>query len=85
MVGSMSHRKKTLGSVRAVVDALGGTTAVTDLLDVGPTAVWNWLSLNVIPPRWFFAIDDALGALGYEADRALFRELPRTARTANAD
>lgn len=73
-----------LRSVRSIVEALGGIAAVAELLGVGPTAVANWLAYDVIPPRWYLLLSDVLAERGRKADRKLFRELPRTARTANA-
>jgi hypothetical protein len=72
------HSEKTLvllTTVRAVVDALGETDVeAAARLGVGPTAVANWLAKGCIPPSWYFRISDELGALGYEADRSLFRQ-----------
>lgn len=56
-----------LRSVDEVVDALGGTAAVADLLGVGSSAVSNWRSRRKIPEENFLLVRDALLAAGKEA------------------
>ena len=80
----MSNHSRTLRTVREVVAALDGPGTVASLLDVSPTAVANWVAYDAIPPRWIFAITDALEAKNLEVDRGIFRAHSRTQRPADA-
>lgn len=80
----MSNHSRTPKDVHELVAALGGPGAVAALLDVRPTAVANWTAYNAVPPRWFFAISDALKKQGVEVDRGIFRAHSRTERPTHA-
>lgn len=45
-------RRPVPGSVKALVEALGGITAVSALFDITPQAVCNWIAQNAIPARY---------------------------------
>ena len=78
------HANRVLRTVDEIVAALGGVAATAELLGVGPTAVFNWVTYGAIPPRWVFPIADALAAHGCEADRSIFRPHQRSGRAAHA-
>ena len=61
-----------LETVDALVEALGGTTAVAAIIGVGPSTVSNWRTWNRIPPRLFFKIEDEALRRGLAVDRRLF-------------
>lgn len=61
-----------LTSVEAVVDAIGGNSAVAELASVGTTAVSNWKARRRIPPEKFLIIKRELGKRRMSADPALF-------------
>jgi len=43
---------KRIETVAQLVDALGGTTAVANWLDVVPSTISNWKEHGQIPPGW---------------------------------
>lgn len=63
-----------LRSVRAVVDALGGTKKTAATLGVVQSTISNWLAFECIPPKRFLGIAAVLKPLGYEPSPTLFRE-----------
>lgn len=63
-----------LETVRALVDALGGTKATAEMLGVLPSTVSNWLAFDCIPPKRFLAMAAKLKPLGLEPSPKLFRE-----------
>ena len=56
-----------------VIDRLGGTVAVAELLGVESRVVSNW-RVRGIPPEWFNAMDGLLRAKGLHAPPALWRQ-----------
>lgn len=69
----MSERKvKVLQSVREIVVAFGGTSAMARWAEVGPPAVSNWLAWDYIPPAWHYRIDKHLTKEGYKVDPRAF-------------
>lgn len=62
-----------LNSADAVIDAAGGTGAVSRLVGVGMPAVSNWRERNSIPSRFFVVISSELSKRGVEVDPAVFR------------
>lgn len=66
-----------LGTVREVVDMLGGTSATAARLDVSPPAVSIWMRKGCFPPARYLDISAAVEEHGGCVDRSLFRESPR--------
>lgn len=64
--------RKNLTTVDEVVDSLGGTGAVADLVGVWPSAVSNWRARGFIAPDKFRVISEALEAAGARADLRVF-------------
>ena len=60
------------GTASELIDALGGTHVVAELVGVGPPAVSNWRQQGYIPPRRYFAIAEAGERLGVVVPRELF-------------
>ena len=61
-----------LGSVKDVVDALGGSSGAAEVAQVGVSAVSNWKDRGVIPPEYFVLFADELARRGKQVDRAVF-------------
>lgn len=63
-----------LSTVRAVVDALGGTGQAAATLGVGTSSVSNWLAWGHFPDRasTLVSVRDACAALGLAVDERLF-------------
>ena len=61
-----------LGTVEAVIDTLGGTSATAALTGVGLSAVSNWKARGRFPPELFLLVTDELQKIGAEPDPALF-------------
>ena len=80
-----NHDVKTLSTVRDIVAALGGTGETAAALGVLPSTVSNWLAYDLIPPKRFLEIADALQPHGRAPDRALFRELSDADRKSFSD
>jgi hypothetical protein len=77
----MTTEKQVLDGVRAVIEAMGGPTALAEWLSanvapVSVSAVSNWGSEGWVPPAWFLALSTELGRRGYEVDPKVFRQLP---------
>lgn len=64
---------KSLYSVAAVVDALGGTKAACLILGVGQSAIGNWRGADRLPPHTFPTISQELLKRGLAADLSLWR------------
>lgn len=61
-----------LRSVDDIVDALGGTTAVAELVGAGLSAISNWKFRGSIPPEHFLTITEALDERNLSAAPAIF-------------
>jgi hypothetical protein len=61
-----------LNSATAVIDALGGNAAAIALTGASPQMVTNWRARDRISPATFLLFTDALAALGFRADPALW-------------
>lgn len=61
-----------LKTVDEIVDALGGTAAVSDATGVGITAVLMWKARGRIPANRFLAISNLLLKAGRQADPKIF-------------
>lgn len=49
----ISHERRSFpNSVRALVDALGGTDTICTMFDISRTAVANWVAQNTVPARY---------------------------------
>jgi len=59
-------------SADEVIDALGGTNGVSDLIGARPSAVSNWRRLG-LPPRTYIALSEALKAKGFWADPSIWK------------
>jgi ATP phosphoribosyltransferase regulatory subunit len=62
---------RRLSSAAAVIDALGGTKAVADLLDVGQSSVSNYRKLG-FPARTHFALSKICAERGLDVADAVF-------------
>lgn len=63
-----------LKSVDEAIEALGGTGAAAQLLDVVPGTVSNWRADGArIPAEYFLIISAELGRRGFEFDPGIFR------------
>ncbi len=45
-------RRLVSGSIKTLVEALGGVDAVRALFDLSPQAICNWISQDTIPARY---------------------------------
>ena len=61
-----------LTTTGAVVDALGGNSAVVRLTGSSPTAVSNWRQFNSFPSKTYLVLNDALREIGKEAPASLW-------------
>jgi hypothetical protein len=61
-----------LTSVEQVIDALGGTTAAANLLDLDVSTVSTWKSRGAIPSHQFLRVSEELERRGLEFDRHAF-------------
>lgn len=61
-----------ISTVRGVVDALGGTGATADFLNIVPSAVSNMLRDDHIPRGYHLQIFLELQRRGYHVDLSLF-------------
>jgi hypothetical protein len=59
-------------TVSNLIDALGGTLAVSKICGVGPSAVSNWRKFGVLPPRLYLTLAKAGAARGIRVDPELF-------------
>ena len=66
--GSMSE----LQSAPAVIEALGGLSAVAALTGSGYKAVANWKSFGAFPPRTYVIMTTALNERGLKAPASLW-------------
>ena len=65
---------QTLATVSDVVDALGGGSAVSRLIEgCSPQRVWNWQSLGYFPPHTYVALQTALKKIECDAPDTLWR------------
>lgn len=61
-----------LDTVEAVIDELGGNSAVAKLTGFGPSAVSNWRARGRIPAKLHLTFSGALARNGKTADPQLF-------------
>lgn len=61
-----------IGSASAVLDELGGTTAVARLLGRKVTAVSNWRRFDAFPANTYLALNAALRTKGKTAPASLW-------------
>lgn len=68
-----------LTTATAVIDELGGTTAVAKLVGKTPQSVTNWRAANRLPAETFLVLSAALKKLKREAPSSLWgiREAPK--------
>jgi hypothetical protein len=64
---------ETLSTASEIIDALGGNRPVADLTLSKPNAVSNWRNFGTFPPKTYFAITEALRAIGKTAPVTLWR------------
>jgi hypothetical protein len=69
-------KSPSLTTVRAVVDLLGGTTAMATALGVSPPSVSGWIHNGCFPPGRYLEISAAVETRGHRVDRSLFRATP---------
>lgn len=81
MFTNREHSPAMLGTVEAVIEALGGTAATAALAGCKSPAVSNWRSRGRIPAELFLVFSEALSGKGKQVDPALFG----MARAAGAD
>jgi hypothetical protein len=79
----MDEKRQALSTVREVIDAFGGPTALTEWVNsnvegtsITKSAVTNWHIEGWIPPAWFLAISTELKIRGYDVEPKVFRQLP---------
>jgi len=63
---------ETLLSTSAVLDELGGNSAVAELTGSTPKAVWNWRVAETFPSNTYVALTTALQAKGKNAPPSLW-------------
>lgn len=61
-----------VGTVEAIIEAVGGNGEAASLAHVGPNAVSNWKARGSIPAELFFVFARRLEAAGKAPERALF-------------
>ncbi len=61
-----------LKTVDDIIEALGGTGAVADLVELGPSAVSMWRTKGQIPAPLYLVIRDALASRRKRAPLSLF-------------
>lgn len=66
-------------SAGAVIDALGGTTAVAELTGSKLNTVSNWRAFGVFPPKTYLVLINELAAKGHEAPASLWGMKERVA------
>lgn len=69
----------SLGSVTAVIDKLGGPTAVGKLLKRSPQQVVNWKNDNVFPTWTYLPLNKHLRAVKCTAPMKLWRKITQAA------
>jgi hypothetical protein len=74
----MTKRQITLRTVRAVVDAFGGTKDLAEWAGHGESAISNWLARGFIPPGWHYRISEELKKKDLEAAPEVFGQRPRS-------
>ena len=62
----------------AIITALGGRQALQDLLDVGPSAISNYLARGELPQRAHAPVCEALRLRGYQVDPGSLEILGQT-------
>jgi hypothetical protein len=68
------EKQQVLVSVREVVAAMGGTTALAEWCGVTVSAVSNWAAEGWIPPARYLAISTELMRRGYRVAPSVFRQ-----------
>ena len=63
---------KTLLTVGAVVEELGGKAALAEMTGLSPNAVWNWIDRGDFPSNTYVLITEALSAKGKTAPAGLW-------------
>jgi hypothetical protein len=71
--------KQDLTTTGDVIDALGGTTAVSKIMGVALAVVSNWRSMERFPAHTFLGLRDALRDAGFAVPEDLWR-MTQTAR-----
>lgn len=61
-----------LHTTSEVMDALGGNTAVAELVGSNNKAVWNWRGFDTFPSNTYVAMTAALNARGKTAPASLW-------------
>ena len=61
-----------LKTTSAVMDALGGNSAVAKLTGSKPTAVWNWRTFDKFPSNTYAVMIEALQERGKTAPASLW-------------
>lgn len=61
-----------VGTVRELVEVLGGTSAVARWLGIQPSAVSMWIERDHIPPGWHLRLFLECTSRGLVVDLALF-------------
>ena len=70
-------QRSPLDSTAAVIDALGGTGAVSWLVGVGSSAISNWRTWSSFPARTYLLLTDALAERNLTAPSWLWDMEPR--------
>jgi hypothetical protein len=65
-----------LHTTSEVMDALGGNTAVAELVGSNNKAVWNWRGFDTFPSNTYVAMTDALRKKGKTAPASLWGMKP---------
>ena len=71
---------KTLNTVAAIFDVLGGSRAVQELTGDKPTTVSNWRNWNVCPANTYDLFLRELAVRGYWAPSELFAQRERNSK-----
>lgn len=80
----MAPPLKILTTTADVIKALGGISAVADLTGRRYSAACNWGGWGHFPPDTFWVMNDALAEAGYDAPRALWRQVEKPAERLSA-
>lgn len=70
--GAMLRKTTVVRTVEELVAAFGGTKAMAQWADVGPSAVSNWISLESVPRGYHLRLYLEIQRRGILADPSLF-------------
>jgi hypothetical protein len=71
--------------VRTLIEELGGVNAVACSLELTTQAIWNWIGIDAIPPRWYHHFAALGKEHGIKILIDLFQEKSRVDRASSDD